>query len=150
MKKLIKNYIKKCITKYLLKYFNGSRRDKHYQYIRDHVRFYLFLRWLAEFVKNEEDTEHVLSSIAHYMYYTQLNLPFTDIFVVGDAVCVYTTRPGMWIGKGGSTIDKITEKINFNLEGKQTHNFKITLLETTQGAVVDILTRINTFNDYYL
>lgn len=146
MKKIIKKYI----IKYLLRYFNDNRSSKDYQYVRDHVRFYLFLRWLAEFIKNEEDTEHVLSSIAHYMYYNHLNLPFTDIFVVGDVVSVCTTRPGFWIGKSGSTIDEITKKINFNLEGKQTHNFKITLLETTQGAVIDILTRIKIFNDYYL
>lgn len=146
MKKIIKKYI----TKYLLKYFNNNRSPKNYQYVRDHIRFYLFLRWLSEFVKNEEDTKHVTASIASYMYYNNLNLPFTDIFVVGDVVCVCTIRPGFWIGKSGSTIDNITKTLNFNLEGKQTHNFKIILLETTQGAVVDILTRINTFNDYYL
>lgn len=146
MKKIIKKYI----TKYLLKYFNGNRSSKDYQYVRDHFKFYLFLRWLAEFVKDKENTVHVMASIASYMYYNKLYLPFTDIFVVDNIVCIYTIKPGSWIGKSGSTIDKITEKINFNLEGKQTHNFKITLLETTQGAIVDILTRIKIFNNYYL
>lgn len=144
MKKLIKKYI----TKYLLRYFNGDRSSKDYQYVRDHIRFYLFLRWLAEFVKNEEDTEHVLSSIASYMYYTQLILPFTDIFVVSDVVCICTTRLGMWIGKGGSTINKITKKINFNLEGKQTHNFKITFLENTQRSAVDVSNYIKILTNY--
>lgn len=146
MKKLIKKYI----IKYLLKYFDGNRSSKDYQYVRDHFKFYLFLRWLAEFVKDKENTVHVIASIASYMYCNKLYLPFTDIFVIDNVVCIYTIRPGSWIGKSGSTIDEITKKINFNLEEKQTHNFKITLLETTQGAVIDILTRINTFNDYYL
>ena len=144
----MKKLIKKCITKYLLKYFSGNRSSKNYQYVRDHVRFYLFLRWLVEFVKNEKDTKHVMVSIASYMYYNHLNLPFTDIFVIGDVVCVCTTRPGFWIGKAGSTINKITKQINFNLEGYQTHNFKITLLETTRGSAVDISNYIKIFSNF--
>lgn len=148
MKKIIKNRIKNCITKYLLKYFNGSRRSKNYQYMRDHVRFYLFLRWLSEFVKNEEDTKHVTASIASYMYCNNFSLPFTDIFVVGDIVCICTSRPGMWIGKAGSTLDEITKNINFNLSGKQTHNFKITLLENTQSSVDDVFNYMKVLRNY--
>lgn len=144
MKKIIKN----CITKYLLKYFNGNHRFKHYQYVRDHVRFYLFLRWLSEFVKNEEDTKHVTASIASYMYCNNFSLPFTDIFVVGDVVCICTSRPGMWIGKAGSTLDEITKNINFNLKGKQTHNFKITLLENTQSSVDDVFNYMKILRNY--
>ena len=134
MKKIIKKYI----TKYLLKYFNSNRSSKNYKYVRDNIRFYLFLRWLSEFVKNEKDTNHVIITIAKYMYDNNLNLPFTDIFVIDNVICVCTTRPGFWIGKSGSTIDKITEKINFNIEGKQIHNFKITFLEVTKHTIIDI------------
>lgn len=148
MKKLIKNRIKNCITKYLLKYFNGNRRSKNYQYMRNHVRFYLFLRWLSEFVKNEEDTKHVTASIASYMYHNNFSLPFTDIFVVSDVVFICTSRPGMWIGKGGSTLDEITKNINFNLVGKQTHNFKITLLENTQSSVDDVFNYMKVLRNY--
>ena len=134
MKKLIKKYI----IKYLLKYFNSNRSSKDYQCVRDHFKFYLFLRWLAEFVKDKENTVHVIASIASYMYCNKLYLPFTDIFVVDNIVCIYTIKPSSWIGKAGCIVDKITEKMNFNLEGKQTHNFQIKFLETTKGAVNDI------------
>ena len=98
----MKKIIKKCIIKYLLKYFNGS--PKNYYYVRDHTRFYLFLRWLAELVKNEEDTIHVMILIASYMHYNNLDLPFTDIFVVGNTVCVCTRKPSLWIGKADCII----------------------------------------------
>lgn len=142
MKKIIKKYI----TKYLLKYFNGS--SKNYYYVRDHVKFYLFLRWLSEFVKNEEDTKDVMASIASFLYYKRLDLPFTDIFVVENVVCICTRRPGLWIGKAGRTIDEIIKKLNFNLKGEKIHNFKIQLLETTKGAVVDVYGYMKVLGDY--
>lgn len=143
----MKNIIKKYIIKYLLKYFNGS--SKNYYYVKDHVKFYLFLRWLSEFVKNEEDTSHVMCSIASYMYYNKLDLPFTDIFVVENVVCICTRRPCLWIDKKGCIIDEIIKKLNFNLKGEKIHNFKIQLLETTKGAVVDIYNYIKVFGDYW-
>ena len=139
MKKIIKKYI----TKYLLKYFYGS--SKNYYYVRDHVKFYLFLRWLSELVKDEKDTEDVMISIASYMYHNNLDLPFTDIFVVANIVCICTKRPGLWIGKAGSIIDQITNNINFNVNGEKIHNFQIKLLETTKGAVIDIYNYIKVF-----
>ena len=78
----MKKLFKKCISKYLLKYFNGS--SENYYYVRDHVKFYLFLRWLSEFVKDEKDTRDVMISIANYMYHNNLDLPFTYIFVVDN------------------------------------------------------------------
>lgn len=140
MKKIIKKYI----TKYLLKYFNGS--SKNYYYVRDHVKFYLFLRWLSEFVKNEEDTQDVMASIASYMYYNRLDLPFTDIFVIKNVICVCTRRPGLWIGKKGSIMDKIIKKLNFDSKGEKIHDFKIQILETTKGAVVDVYGYMKVFD----
>lgn len=70
----MKKTIKKYITKYLLKYFNGS--SKNYYYVRDHVKFYLFLRWLSEFVKNEEDTQDVMASIASFFVLYKIRFTF--------------------------------------------------------------------------
>jgi hypothetical protein len=142
----MKKIIKKHITKYLLKYFNGS--SKNYYYVRDHVKFYLFLRWLSEFVKNEEDTKDVMASIASFLYYKRLDLPFTDIFVVENVVCICTRRPGLWIGKAGCIMDEIIKKLNFNLKGEKIHNFEIQLLETTKGAVVDVYGYMKVLGDY--
>ena len=139
----MKKLFKKCITKYLLKYFNGN--SENYYYVRDHVKFYLFLRWLSEFVKDEKDTMEVMTSIANYMYHNNLDLPFTDIFIVENIICICTIRPGLWIGKAGSIMDKITNNINFNVKGEKIHNFKITILETTKGAVIDIYNYMKVF-----
>lgn len=143
----MKKIIKKCLIKYLLKYFQGS--SKNYYYQRDHLKFYLFLRWLSEFVKNEEDTQDVMISLAHYMHYNRTVLPFTDIFVIENIVCVCTTRPGLWIGKSGSVMDSILKKLNFNIDDKKIHNFKIQLLETTRGAIADINSYINIYQGNY-
>lgn len=82
------------------------------------------------------------------MYYTRLDLPFTDIFVIENVVCICTRRPGWWIGKAGCIINEISKKLNFNLKGEKIHNFKIKLLETTKGAVVDVYDYIKVFGNY--
>lgn len=143
----MKKIVKKCITKYLLKYFQGS--SKNYYYQRDHIKFYLFLRWLSEFVKNEEDTQDVMIAIADYMYSNRIELPFTDIFVIENIVCVCTIRPGLWIGKSGSVMDGLLKRLNFNIDDKKIHNFKIQLLETTKGAIVDVYGYINVYDNNF-
>lgn len=132
--------MKKLIIRFLQRRF-----IRNYYYVRDNAKFYHFLRWIAEFVNDKDVTDHVMCSIASYMYKNGVKLPFSDIFVIGDMVIVCTLRPSMWIGKGGSTMDGITEELNFN---KKDYNFNIRMFETTHNAVANIASYIHVMNNY--
>ena len=112
MKKLIRNYIKKQIRK-----------------VRGNKRSFYFLRWLADIVKNEEDTKHVCSTIGSFLFEEHETYPFLDVFVVDDMVYIYTHRPGYWIGKGGETVNKLIYKLNHNVDGDQIYDFKLSFVE---------------------
>ena len=53
----------------------------------------------------------------------------TDIIVLGNDVYLYTRRPGMWIGKSGSTLKSLEDRMNHNLDGVRIHDYKIHIIE---------------------
>ena len=53
----------------------------------------------------------------------------TDILVLGNDVYLYTKRPGMWIGKSGSTLKSLEDRMNHNLDGERIHDYKIHIIE---------------------
>ena len=121
---------KRLIKRYLLKKLNYA-----------HPKHYHFLRWLAEIVKDEKKTKDVYASIANYMFENdsaQRYLQFSDIFVVDDLVVIYTYRPGLWIGKGGSTMKEIENRLNYNLDGVKVNDYNITFVEEVHSAFADI------------
>ena len=65
-------------------------------------------------------------------------LQFSDIFVVDNLVIIYTYRPGLWIGKGGSTYDAIKNRLNYNLDGVKINDYKITFVEEVNSAYANI------------
>ena len=130
MKKLIKKYLKNKLQV-------------------SHPKKYHFLRWLAECVKDAKKTDDALSGIAYYMMENKSDyLQFNDIFVIDDNVYVYTRRPGLWIGKGGLTIDAIEHRINYNLDGKKFYDFKLQLIENIHEADAEIAMTIRVLENY--
>ena len=111
MKKLIKKYLKKHLTA--------------------HPKHYHFLRWLSEFVMDKESLKDVCYSIAGWVYTSnsKLYMYLNDILVIDNIVYIYTMRPGLWIGKGGKTIDECKHYINHNRDDEKIHDYSIRLIE---------------------
>ena len=53
----------------------------------------------------------------------------TDILVLGNDVYLYTKRPGIWIGKFGSTLKSLEDRVNHNLDGEKIHDYSINIIE---------------------
>ena len=53
----------------------------------------------------------------------------TDILVLGNDVYLYTRRPGLWIGKSGSTLKSLEDRMNHNLDGEKIHDYEINIIE---------------------
>lgn len=53
----------------------------------------------------------------------------TDILVLGNDVYLYTTRPGFWIGKSGSTLKSLEDRVNHNLDGEKINDYEINIIE---------------------
>lgn len=119
MTKLIEKFIQSLLSK-------CRKNDKRYY----------FARFLAELVKDEKKTNDVVCTIAKYfmMYNNGVKFEFDDIFVVGDVVYVQTIRPGYWIGKGGSVVDKIVNMLNYDKFGKKVANYNIRFIEQLTSA----------------
>ena len=129
MKKLIKNYLKR--------HLNCS-----------HPKNYYFLRFLSEMVKDDNSNNLVFAGIARFMSGNGVNLPFSDIFVIDNIIYVYTLRPGLWIGRGGETIKKIENEINYNIEGQKIDTYSIQLLEEFKNANHYIHYNIRVYSDF--
>lgn len=122
------------IKDYLKSQFNSTQMMYA---LRDNHRHYLFLRFLAELVKDEQKTEGVYMDIGNFI---QGKLPrlatlFTDIFVIDNYVYIQTPRPGLWIGKCGETIDAITREINHG----EKYDYEIKLLEDNTSPLYQII-----------
>lgn len=129
MKKLIKGYLKR--------HLNSA-----------HPKNYYFLRFLSEMVKDDNSNNRVFAGIARFMSNNGINLPFSDIFVIDNIIYVYTLRPGIWIGRGGKTMDKIENEINYGTEGQRLHNYSIRLLEEYKNANHYIHQYACVYNDF--
>lgn len=130
--------MKRFIIKYLHKHINVRSKNYH------------FWRWVASWFYNKENTEHILACISSYFYHNGKESPtimkFTDIFVVGKDVYIYTIRPGLWIGKGGSVIDKLEESFNRNNTGEQ---YKIRIIEDRKSAQYHICLGLKVLYDNF-
>lgn len=133
--------MKRLLEKYLLKKIRHNNRE---------YKRYLFLRWLAEFVKdNNIETTSVVCGIAAYIYYeyNQLYDTLTDMFIVGNKVFIVTTRPGMWIGKSGETIEAIKKELNFDKNGQKISDYEIGIIEDIKGVRPEIRRYCRVFSD---
>lgn len=129
--------MKKIIKNYLAKKLNVSSPKN-----------YAFLRWLVGFVERKEDKEDVLASIASWLYHGRhYNLPLTDLFVIDNTIYLYTMRPGLWIGKGGKTIDSCVDSINYNIDGEKVHDYQIQILEDVESPNVKINLYMRVYSD---
>lgn len=130
----------------IINFLNKKFQDR--KFLKIHQGHFLFYRWLAYLVIDRQNTSDVLYSIARYMCDHKLNLPFNDIFVVGDNVYIYTSRPGIWIGKMGSNHDAVVYAMNHDIEGKEIHNFTMDYIEDFNSAQCEISKNINFFKEY--
>lgn len=53
----------------------------------------------------------------------------TDILILENDVYLYTKRPGLWIGKSGSTLKSLEDRMNHNLDGDRIHDYSINIIE---------------------
>lgn len=76
-------------------------------------RKYLFWRWIACLLGDEEKERQIICSVAGYLYKSDPHghKVYTDIFFLYDTLYIVTRRPGLWIGKRGEDIDKLHEAI---------------------------------------
>ena len=130
--------MKSLVRKYIVKQFCKSRRPSQEKYN--------FLRWLAEKVKDEKETDDVIRTVAYFLSETRLNIPFTDIFLVGKRVYIVTVRPGLWIGRKGETVDKLLKRINRRVDGTVHSDYDVDFIEPKNSAVEIVLnTQATTF-----
>ena len=107
--------------------------------IRSHMEDYPLYRYLASWLETMERNRDIRQSIASWMVLSKHeDLPFTDIFVIDDEVYIYTYRPGLWIGKGGKTIDDCTYHINHKVDGTEYRKLNIHLIEAKDDALTDV------------
>lgn len=123
--------MKGLVRKYIIKQFCKSRRPSSEKYI--------FLRWLAEKTKDRKETNDVICTIAYFLEETNTNLPYTDIFLVGKRVYIVTLRSGLWIGRGGSTVNNLLKRINYRLDGTKRSDYTIDFIEPKDSAVELVL-----------
>lgn len=140
MKKLIENYIEKWLAK--------KGRAKVFGRRTPYTK-YLFARWVVELFSDKNKMKDAIFSISYYVYITNLKLTFTDIFVVGNTVYVFTERPGFWIGKGGQTYDEIVKKLNFNINGEQIANYKLELVEDRKSPNFEFSSSLSSYYHIY-
>ncbi len=124
--------MKNLVRKYIVKQFYKSRRPSSEKYI--------FLRWLAEKTKDRKETKDVIRTIAYFLEETNMNLPYTDIFLVGKRVYIVTVRPGLWIGRYGSTANNLLKRINCSVDGTKHSDYTIDFIEPKDSAVELVLT----------
>ena len=119
--------MKKLIGKFIEKRLERGWRNRVFGGKTSYAK-HLFVRWIIEVVSDKKKQKDVLSSISSYLYNKDAKLPFTDVFLVGNTVCVFTKRPGLWIGKGGQTQEEIINKLNNNVDGKKIADYDLFIL----------------------
>ena len=80
----------------------------------------------------KEQYRNVCSLISIWLIETEKTTStyqLTDIIVLGNDVYLYTKRPGMWIGKSGSTLKSLEDRMNHNLDGVRIHDYRINIIE---------------------
>ena len=95
----MKRYIRKWLIKNCTHHF--------------YTEHYYFLRWLVSMGSDKKRTKEVCWGVARWMVNNDMSfLPFMDMFVLDGVLYIYTERPGLWIGKGGKTIDNLQQTLS--------------------------------------
>jgi len=121
MNKFVKKYIKNYLKKHL-----GSYKKN----------FWL-LRFLSDLVMDMEIVDHVCENISVWMYHNNVNYPVNDVIVIDNLVYIYTHKPGLWIGKGGSNVHSL-EKYLYANDIKTAYKWKIRFIEIRETPFVKI------------
>lgn len=116
---------------------------------------YLFMRWFASLVEDKDSVNYVLYKIyKNYSPESQLftnvvySNRFTDIFIVGNVIYIYTMRPGLWIGTRGTEIDTLLHVINYTNYVK-VNNYTIQLIEDKGTNKSQLINGFITMNENY-
>lgn len=78
---------------------------------------YLYARYINSWMEKEDERRKVLNLLASWLHkekLTRLIDTLTDVFVFDGDIVIATCRPGMWIGKMGSTIDNLRDYMREN------------------------------------
>lgn len=110
--------------------------------------------WIGKNIQPTGDTMHVVSKMARYAYNNKFDMSsfgITDMMVLGDKIFIYLKRPGILIGKGGSRIDSILDRINYmttqTADGtrrkEKVYNYEICLIEDIYSPTAYAMHRMN-------
>jgi hypothetical protein len=117
--------MKKLIRKYLRKKLYGINIPKHY----------VFLRWLADIVKDEIITNEICHQLAYWLdYHPDFKGMLNDLFIIDNQVYIYTITPSIWIGKAGSVLENITHFLNYEDDGQKVADFQVNLIQVADTA----------------
>lgn len=79
---------------------------------------YRYARYLVSYLEIKQDKDKLLELIAKWIRKTgneHLLRYLTDVFIFFNEVYIVTGRPGLWIGKGGDTLDDLRNFIRTNM-----------------------------------
>lgn len=133
--------------KNLLRKYLNKKLNKRGDLKKNPLKFY-FYRWLVELVKDKKKTTYVLMSVASFIHDNNYSYPFQDILVVGDVVYIVTQRPGLWIGRAGSTHDKLEKKLNYNLNDDKINSYSVTYIEDMFSAKYNVDLSLFVYDKY--
>ena len=88
--------------------------------------------WIAKNIEDKKKLGLVCFKIADFYNdkpAALIGLQISDMVVLNDTVFIFLGRPGLIIGKGGSTIDSLTAHINNDVNGNKVDNYNIDLIE---------------------
>lgn len=110
--------------------FRTSHRGLRDEYNPD-LNFYGIKSEALKFAMKEE-YRHVCLLISTWLIeksQTFSMYQLTDIIVLENDVYLYTKRPGIWIGKAGSTLESLEHRMNHNIYDEKIHDYKIHIIE---------------------
>ena len=88
--------------------------------------------WIAKNIEDKKKLGLVCFKIADFYNdkpAALIGLQISDMVVLNDTIFIFLERPGLIIGKGGSTIDSLTAHINNDVNGNKVDNYNIDLIE---------------------
>lgn len=78
---------------------------------------YMYARYINSWMEKDEDRRRMMKALGEWLHkenLVKLLDTLTDVFVFDGDIVIATCRPGMWIGKMGSTIDSLSAYMREN------------------------------------
>lgn len=136
----MKQFLKKRIRSYLINHLGSS-----------HPKNYYFLRWLSDIVEDKDSANDICATLGSWIVNTDIGSSLinylNDLFVVGNGVYIVTYRPGLWIGKGGRTVDSLEHCLNYDIEDKKINDYEVRFIEIHKKNYSSVMGYINFYSN---